>query len=126
MSVKLELSNDEARNLRDRWAEELIQHQGAADDLMKKIAAIDSQLGGQLSLPSSAITAKSGKRKKGENFRTIEGFLNLFGTQGATVAVIHEMTNLPISSCNAVLKRHDDIFARGNDGLWRIKRDAYK
>jgi hypothetical protein len=126
MSVKLELENDEAREFLDRWSEELLQHQGAADALMKKIAAVKAQLNGQVALPFPNTAGKSGKRKKGENFRTIENFLKFVGITGATVAVIHDTTGLPVSSCNAVLKRHDDIFARDDSGLWRIKRDAYK
>lgn len=124
MSVKLELSNDEAREYLDRWAEQLLHHQGAADALMKKIAAVEAQLNGQALIPPQVAITKSGKRKKGENLRALETYLRLTGVAGATVAAIHKMTNLPISSCNAVLKRHDDIFARGTDGLWRIKRDV--
>ncbi len=124
MSVKLELSDDEARSLRDRWEQELIQHQGAADELAKKIAAIDTQLTGQISLLEPET--KSGKRKKGENLHTLRSYLEALGMRGATVAHIHKATGIPVSSCNAVLKRHDEIFARDRDGFWRIKRDAQK
>ena len=77
MSVKLELSDDEARSLRDRWEQELIQHQGAADELAKKIAAIDTQLTGQISLLEPET--KSGKRKKGENLHTLRSYLEALG-----------------------------------------------
>ena len=120
MSVKIELSNDEARSLRDDWERQLLEHQGVADALMKKIAAIDAQLGGQLSLINT-LQPTTGKRKKGENFRTIQSFLREIGPVGATVAEIHKRTALPISSCNAVLKRYPDIFAKGRDDLWRCR-----
>ena len=126
MSVKLELSDDEARMMRDRWAGELNQHRAAIELLSKQIATVDAQLNGQLPLIVTMETTTTGKRKKGQNFRTIEEFIKNVGTHGATVADIHRMTKLPVSSCIAVLKRHDEIFARADDGLWRIKRDAHK
>lgn len=127
MSIRVELSSDAARRLRDEWSERLVQLQGEAESLEKDIAAINAQLNGQLQLPSAAIASaapktKSGKNKKGENARVIEQFLTVRGTAGASVSDIATQTSIPFSSCVGVLKKRDDIFAKGTrDGLWRVK-----
>jgi len=122
MSVKIEMPSSEASILRDEWEQKMYQLRGQADELEKAIASIDAQLNRQ-SVPFGPVQniAKSGKRKKGENLRTIQTALSKI-PQGASTAEISQITGLSISSCTAVLKRHDDIFARGNnDGLWRCK-----
>ena len=121
MNVKIELSFDEARSIRDGWAKDLSKLHQQTDELVKKIASIDAQLNGQLTLLVPPESPKAKKRKKGENFRTVETYLKSVGVIGATVADISKKTSLPVSSCNAVLKRHEDIFAKASDGLWRCK-----
>jgi conjugal transfer/entry exclusion protein len=125
-NIIVEVPYNEASHLRDEWEQRLIGLQEDAAQLEKAIAAIDAQLSGQLPLPQSvsipASSIKSNKRKKGENLRTIKAYLDRVGATGATAADISKKTNLHISSCNAVLKRHSDIFAKSTkDGLWRCR-----
>jgi hypothetical protein len=124
-NIIIEVPFNEASRLRDEWEQRLIGLQEDAAQLEKAIAAVDAQLNGQLPLPQSvsipAGSNKSHKRKKGENLRIIKSYLTRIGVTGATIADISKKTNVHISSCNAVLKRHGDIFAKGkNDDLWRI------
>ncbi len=128
-SIIVEVPYNEASHLRDEWEQRLIGLQEDAARLEKAIASIDAQLSGQMPLPQSvsipANSIKTSKRKKGENLRTIRAYLQRVGVAGATVADISKKTNIHISSCMAVLKRHDDIFAKSaNDGLWRMRFKA--
>jgi hypothetical protein len=126
-NIIVEVPANEARQLRDEWEQRAFYLREEAAQLERAIASIDAQLSGQLPLPTSVSipsgNIKKGKRKKGENLRTITAYLERVGTTGATIADIAKKTNLHISSCNAVLKRYSDIFAKAkNDGLWRIAK----
>ncbi len=123
MTVNVPIPSNQAAALRDVWEEKVVALRAEADELEQAIAAIDAQI--NASIPSAwknpSEPERKGKRKKGENLRTVQAFLEAMATKGSTVAEISKATGLPITSCNAVLKRHGDIFAKGSDSLWRRK-----
>lgn len=124
MAIKVEMPEFEARRLMEQWEERLLQIEGEASSLMQGIEGIKAQLAGKLPSPSPSPsnphTVK--KRKKGENLRVIQTYLAPLNGQGATVSEISQKVNIGLSSVNLVLTRHTDVFTKGTDGLWRIKR----
>ena len=119
MSIKVEMPTGEAMQLRDSWMQKVISLRDEADDLEQAIAGIDAQLSGENGMENTDGQQKPAKRKKGLNRKMIENYLEKVGPVGKTVAEISEATSIPLTSCMAVLKRHDDIFAKAKDGLWR-------
>ncbi len=108
-------------------------YEAKVESLRKAIAAIDYQLNGTLTQEFSALTSppkpsvltpgmgSTTKRRKGQNLRTIMGFLGALSGKGATVAELSKETRVPISSTVAVLKKGEKVFEKGSDGLWRLR-----
>ena len=74
-----------------------------------------------LNVPKKPRLDKTGKRAKGENLRIIQAFMKSID-KGMTAVEISKGTQIGLTSVMAVVKRHDDIFVRANDGLWRLKK----
>jgi hypothetical protein len=119
--IKVEMPNNQARQLRDEWEHRLFSLKEEAAELETAIASIDAQLKGALD-GAAIVEPSAGKRKKGSNFRTIHTFLKGVGVSGATMAEISKNTHIPVSSCMYQLKQHAEIFAKDQkDGLWRCR-----
>ena len=129
MIVKVELQDSEASRLRDEWEQRALSYEEQAASLREAVASIDAQLNGKLPskasspavLTETAPASKAKKRKKGENLRTIKGFLAGLSGKGATVAEIRKGAGIAVSSAVAVLTKNEKVFEKGNDGLWRLK-----
>lgn len=123
MSIKVELPNNQARQLRDDWVTRLIGLREEVHELETAIASIDAQLSGAL---AGVVTGEptTRKRQKGPNYRAICSFLKNVGVNGATVAEISKNAHVPVSSTVYLLKTNEDTFAKGQGGLWRIKPNA--
>jgi len=128
--VKIELSDSEARRLRDEWEARASDFAEQAASLREAITAIDAQLAGKLperptetqatSAPSRLPPPRRKKRRKGQNLRTVKGFLVGLEGKGATVAEITKGTGIATSSAVAVLKNNAKVFHKGDDGLWKL------
>ena len=123
MSIKIDLPDHEAYRLLDEYEQSLLELEGRAAELKQTIASIKAQLDSKL--PGSPKDEQIGKRKKGSNYRAIYAFVKGVGVSGATVAEISKSAHIPISSCTYQLKQHPEIFAKANDGLWRLKPNAW-
>ena len=127
MGIKIEVPDSEARRLIAEWGQRAMQLEGELAELTNAIASAEAQLNGKLSvsedtesIPAPAKTT-SGKRRKGENLRILQGFLKGIGGKGATVAEISKSTGIGPTSVQAVFRRHSEVFAKGHDGLWKLK-----
>jgi len=128
MTIKVELPPGEAERLVREWRERADQLEGELTGLRSAIASAESQLNGKLPLTlraaellDKANVTKSGKRRKGENLRVLQNYMKAVSEKGATFAEITKNSGIGLSSVRAVFARHNDIFARGQDGLWRLK-----
>ena len=127
MGIKLEIPYDEARRLVDVWKQRAMQLEGELAELTTAIASADAQLAGNLPKPKEADIASpqsrtpSGKRKKGENIRILQSYLKGLDGKGATVAEISKNTEVMPTSIHAVFNKHKGVFAKGHDGLWKLK-----
>lgn len=116
----------------ESWESRLMEIECEAADLRSAIDGVNAQLAAKLPPPSAKKMRANepmqlplnriGKRKKGENLRVVQGYLSNLNGHGATVAEIAPKVGVGVSSVHLVLTRHKDVFEKGNDGLWRIKR----
>jgi len=112
----------EAERLLSEWEVKEQQLEGELTELQTAIAALRAQLSGSLPSKREAApqTSLSGKNRKGENLRIIQSFLGSLNGQGATTSELSAKSGIGQSSVYVVLKRHPEVFAKGNDGLWRL------
>lgn len=127
MTIKVELPPGEAQRLVEEWRQRAIQLEGELSELEKAIASVESQMSARLPSAkeveesSSSSDEPTGKRRKGENLRAIQSYISKLDGKGATVADLAKGTGIGTSSIHLVLKKHVQIFSKGDDGLWRLK-----
>lgn len=122
MAITVDLPASQARELRDAWEQRAFELEEQAAELRAAVKAIDAQMSRSVLSEQRAaapIAEKGSKRRKGENLRVIQSWLQAIGEKGATVAEICAATKIGQSSVTVVLNRHPEVFSKGSDKLWR-------
>jgi len=115
---------DAARQVRETLCQKVVALQKEIASVQSAIASIDAQL--SIGLPGEGERSqnedqRSARSKKGENTRSITSYLRAVHVLGATIAEISNKTGIAKTSCTAVLQRHKEVFAKGDDGKWRLR-----
>lgn len=129
MSIKVELPQMEAQRLLEQWETRAEQLEGELTQLLTAIASVKAQMKGGLNgglFPdqgkTDGIAPKQKKNKRGENLRVLTTYLGGIGARGASSAELSKNTGIGMSSVYAAMTKHPDVFVRGQDDLWHLKK----